>query len=204
MHEIREPAIAYGKQKLTIEEYLQFEKASREKHEYYKGEIFAMSGASNRHNWIFSNLFGSLVNKLKGSSCKPFGPDMRMHILENTLFTYPDISIYCGDLASTSFDEDTVVNPTIIIGILSRSTEQYDRGNKFRLYRDIPTLKEYILVDSEAIDVEAFRINDKGFWELEEYRFLTETLSIPALQLKIPLSEIYEGTKLIKNFPGTE
>ena len=85
-----------------------------------------MAGASNRHNRIFSNPFGSLVNKLKGSSCKPFGPDMPMHILENTLFTYPDISIYCGDLASTNFDEDTVVNPTIIIKILSRSTEQYD------------------------------------------------------------------------------
>lgn len=129
MHEVREPAIAYGKQKLTIEEYLLFEKASNQKHEYYKGEIFAMSGASNRHNWIFTNLFGSLVNKLKGSPCKPFGPDMRMHILQNTLFTYPDISIYCGDPTSASFDMDTVVNPTIIIEILSRSTEQYDRGN---------------------------------------------------------------------------
>ncbi len=124
-----------------------------------------------------------------------------MHILENTLFTYPGISIFCGDPTSTSFDLDTVVNPTIIIEILSRSTEQYDRGNKFRLYRDIPTLKEYILVDSEEVDVEAFRINEKGLWELEERRFLNEVLAIPTLQLTIPLSEIYEGTKLIENFP---
>src|SRR6266542_3672681 len=101
MHEVREPAIAYGKQKLTIEEYLQYEKASTEKHEYYKGEIFAMSGASNRHNWIFKNLYGNLAQQLKGNPCQPFGPDMRMHILENTLFTYPDISIYCGDPTST-------------------------------------------------------------------------------------------------------
>ena len=201
MHEIREPAIAYGKKKLTIEEYLQFEKTSTEKHEYYKGEIFAMSGASNRHNWIFTNLFTALANKLKGSPCRPYGSDMRMHVPDNTLFTYPDISIYCGDPTSTGFDVDTVVNPTIIIEILSLSTEQYDRGNKFRLYRDIPTLKEYILVDSESIDVEAFRINDKGLWELEEYRFLTEALSVPAMQLTIPLSEIYEGTKLIRNLP---
>jgi len=204
MHEIREPAIAYGKQKLTIEEYLQFEKASNEKHEYYKGEIFAMSGASNRHNWIFKNLYGNLAHQLKGNPCQPFGPDMRMHILENTLFTYPDISIYCGDPTLTSFDEDTVVNPTIIIEILSRSTEQYDRGNKFKLYRDIPTLKEYILVDSESIRVESFQLNEKRLWELHEYRFLTEVLSIPALQLTIPLSEIYEGTKLVRNFPGGE
>lgn len=204
MHEVREPAIAYGKQKLTIEEYLQFEKTSTEKHEYYKGEIFAMSGASNRHNWIFKNLYGNLVHQLKGNPCQPFGPDMRMHILENTLFTYPDISIYCGDPASAGFDVDTVVNPTIIIEILSRSTEEYDRGNKFKIYRDIPTLKEYILVDSESIDVEAFRINDKGLWELEEYRFLTEVLIIPTVQLSISLSEIYEGTKLVRNFPGAE
>lgn len=128
MHEVREPAIAYGKQKFTVEEYLQFEKASNEKHEYYKGEIFAMCGASNRHNWIFTNLFGNLVSKLKGSSCRPFGSDMRMHILKNTLFTYPDISIYCGDPESTGFDLDTVVNPTIILEILSRSTEQFDRA----------------------------------------------------------------------------
>jgi len=202
MHEIREPVLAYGKQKLTIEEYLQFEKASTEKHEYYKGAIFAMSGASNRHNWIFSNLFGSLVNKLKGSPCRPFGPDMRMHIPENSFFTYPDISVYCSDLTSTDFDEDTVVNPTIIIEILSPSTEQYDRGNKFRLYREIPSLKEYILVDSESVNVEAFRISDKGLWELDEYRFLTEILFITAVQFSIPLSEIYEGTKLVRNFPS--
>ena len=204
MHEIREPAIAYGKQKLTIEEYLQFEKASTEKHEYFKGEIFAMSGASNRHNWLFKNLFGNLAQQLKGNPCQPFGPDMRMHIPENTLFTYPDISIYCGDPASTNFDMDTVINPIIIVEILSRSTEQYDRGNKFRFYRDIPTLKEYILIDSESIDVEAFRLNLEDRWELQEYRFLTEVLSIPTLQLTIPLSEIYEGTKLISNFPGGE
>lgn len=163
-----------------------------------------MSGAGNRHNWIFKNLFGNLAHQLKGNPCQPFGPYMRMHILENTLFTYPDISIYCGDSASTGFDMDTVVNPTIIVEILSRSTEQYDRGNKFRFYRDIPILKEYILVDSESIDVEAFRLNEEGRWELQEYRFLTEVLSIPTLQLTLPLSEVYEGTKLVNNFPGGE
>jgi len=125
-----------------------------------------------------------------------------MHILENTLFTYPDISIDCGDLRPTSFDEDTVVNPAIIIEILSRSTEQYDRGNKFKLYMDIPTLREYILVDSESIRIEAFRLNEKGRWELQEYRFWNDVLNLPTVQLSIPLFEIYEGTRLVKNFPG--
>lgn len=151
MHEIREPAIAYGKQKLSIEEYLQFEKASTEKHEYYKGEVFAMSGANNRHNWIFTNLFTGLANKLKGNTCRPYGSDMRMHIPENTLFTYPDISIYCGDPASTGFDEGSFVNPTVITEILSPSTRGYDHSEKFRLYRDIKSLKQYVLVDTDFI-----------------------------------------------------
>src|SRR5687767_754714 len=95
---VREPIVAYGKKNFTIEEYLQFERTSEQKHEYYKGEIFTMAGAGIRHNLIFSNLFGSLAYKLKSGHCRPFGSDMRIHIPENTLFTYPDISIFCGDM----------------------------------------------------------------------------------------------------------
>src|SRR5215213_2331439 len=132
MHEVREPAIAYGKQKLSIEEYLQFEKASIEKHEYYQGEIFAMSGASNRHVKIHSNLFIALGIQLKGKSCRPYGSDFRLHIPENTLFTYPDIVIVCGDLISSDVDDESFIQPTVIFEILSPSTKQYDRGEKFR------------------------------------------------------------------------
>src|SRR6266508_5703728 len=96
--EIREPIIAYGKKKFTIEEYLELERASTEKHEYYQGEIFAMAGASDNHNEIFSNVFGDLAYRLKGKSCKPYGSDMRTHIPENSLFSYPDISIFCKNI----------------------------------------------------------------------------------------------------------
>ena len=95
--ELREPAKAYGKQHFSIEEYLEIENAATEKHEYYKGEIFAMSGAKLAHNIIWKNFFGSLAIKLKGKYCQPFGSDLRIHIESNTLFTYPDISIICGD-----------------------------------------------------------------------------------------------------------
>src|SRR5260221_3507581 len=165
---LREPIVAYGKKKFTEDEYLQLERQSYQKHEYYKGEIFAMSGAGLPHNIIFSNVFGNIAYKLKGKPCLPFGSDMRTHIPENTLFTYPDISIYCGDL--TNYNEDTILHPSVIIEILSPSTKNYDRGDKFKLYRDIPKLKEYILIDSENIFIEAFRINDGGHWELEEYK----------------------------------
>src|SRR3712207_2746804 len=96
--EVREPAVAYGKKLFTIEEYLEMEEASQEKHEYYKGEIFAMSGAKLTHNTITYGLLATLLNKLKGKSCRPFGSDMRIHIEKNTLFTYPDISIICGEV----------------------------------------------------------------------------------------------------------
>lgn len=93
---------------------------------------------------------------------------MRVHIPQNTLFTYPDISIICGDFIESPNDKDTAVEPKVIIEILSPSTKDYDRGNKFKHYRDIPTLREYILIDSESINVEAFRINKNGNWDMEE------------------------------------
>src|SRR5688572_30367758 len=160
--EIRDPVVVYNKKKLTVEEYLQFEKTSVEKHEFYKGEVFAMAVAGLRHNKIFSNLFGKLAYRLTGKPCQAYGSDMRIHIPENTLFTYPDISIVCGDLILSEEDEDTVIQPTVLIEILSPSTKDYDRGGKFKLYRDIPTLKEYILIDTEAINIEAFHINAVG------------------------------------------
>lgn len=195
MTETREPVSAYGKKKLTIEEYLAFERESGLKHEYYKGEIFAMSGAGTRHNIIFSNLFIELGLKLKGKSCIPFGSDMRIHIPENTLFTYPDISVFCNNDIQIK-EEDYSVGPTVIFEILSPSTQHYDRGGKFKLYRDIPTLKEFILVDTESISVEVFRLNATNHWELEEYKVVADNLYISALEISIPLSIIYNNTKL--------
>lgn len=96
--EVRVPAVAYGKKKFTVAEYLEIENAATEKHEYYKGEIFAMYGAKVRHNIIAGNAFTALTNKLKGKQCKPFNSGQRIHIEKNTLFTYPDISIICGEV----------------------------------------------------------------------------------------------------------
>ena len=157
--------------------------------------MFAMSGAGTTHNIIFSNLFGEIFTKLKGKSCKPYGSDMRLHIPENTLFTYPDISIYCGNMKQV--DDNNALEPTVLIEILSPSTRNYDRGGKFKLYREIPSLKEYILVDTESVNIEVFRINPSAHWELEEYKTIGESLNIPILKLSVPLNDIYEGTKLI-------
>jgi Uma2 family endonuclease len=195
-NELREPAVVYGKNKFTIEEYLQMELASEEKHEYYRGEIFAMSGPKVAHNIIAVNLTVLLGQKLKGKSCKPFNSDQRIYIPQNSLFTYPDISIICGEIITLNNDDWNILNPAVIIEVLSAATKDYDRGGKFKLYRDIVTLKEYVLVDTETISVEVFRINDSGHWELEEYRKMDDSLLVKTIGVSIPLIEIYEGIKL--------
>jgi Uma2 family endonuclease len=197
MMDVREPVAEYKNVHLSVEEYLAFEREATQKHEYYKGEVFAMSGAGRRHNIIFSNLLIQLGNRLKGKPCRPFGSDMRLYIPQNTLFTYPDIAVYCGEI-ETVF-EDNALRPVVIIEILSPSTKNYDRGEKFKLYRDIPTLKEYILVDTELLSIEVFRLNATKHWELEEYDSADQQLSIPALNFSVPLYEIYEGTRLLSN-----
>ncbi|MDP4262052.1 MAG: Uma2 family endonuclease [Bacteroidota bacterium] len=193
---LREPVAAYGKKRFTIEEYLDFENASDEKHEYYQGEIFAMPGSKVPHNIISGNIYFGLRKRLEGKSCQAFNSDQRIYIPQNSLFTYPDISVVCGDILTKNNDEWNILNPSIIIEVLSPSTRNYDRGEKFKLYRDIPTLREYILVDSESIRIEAFHVNDNGHWELEEYKNTNETLLIKTVQLSVPLTEIYEGIKL--------
>jgi len=196
--EARGPAIAYGKQKYTVEEYLEYENASEEKHEYYQGEIFAMSGNKLPHILVYSNVFGGLAHKLRGKSCKPFDSNARIPIPGNILFTYPDISIFCGEIESRNNDQINFLNPTALIEILSDSTRQYNRNEKFRLYRDIPSLREYILIEPEIILVDVYRLNGQGFWDLQQYTNLDEALELNSIGESISLADIYEGTKVLK------
>ncbi len=193
-NEVKEPAPKYNY--VSPEDYLKRERASQEKHEYYKGEVFAMSGASREHNDIFRNVFGTLYIKLKGKPCKPYGSDFRIHIPENTLYTYPDISIICDEPKTTDQEDDTVTNPSVIIEILSKSTCDHDRGGKFNLYRAIPTLKEYILIDSTKISVELFRKQDSSHWLLSEFKQLHEEFVIETIDLTLTLKDVYEDVKI--------
>lgn len=194
--ELKEPAHSYQKKFYSVQEYLALEKEAFEKHEYYKGEIFAMASASNLHNVVFKNIFGNLFISLKGKYCQPYGSDMRIHIPENSLFTYPDISIICGDFLPSNEDEDSATQPTVIIEILSPSTKNYDRGVKFMLYRAIPALKDYILIDSESIHAEHFTINKEGLWQLKECNKPEEKIIIESLNIELLMKDVYEGSKL--------
>ncbi|MBK8626855.1 MAG: Uma2 family endonuclease [Saprospiraceae bacterium] len=179
------------KQYISAEQYLETERIALEKHEYYQGEIFAMSGASFRHNQIFKNTYIKLGMKLAGKPCQPYGSDLRIHIPSNTLYTYPDISIICGKPEMTDTIKDTITNPSVIIEILSKSTYDYDKGQKFTLYRDIESLKEYILIDSISVRVEHYSKNEDGSWTLKDYRTIDDKVIIETIASDLLLSDIY-------------
>lgn len=190
-NEVKEPVPKFNY--ISTEEYLAEERAALEKHEYYKGEVFAMSGASLEHNIISRNMMVFVGGKLKGKACQPFGSNLRIHIPPNTLFTYPDLTIFCDKPVLTDNSFDTALNPVVIIEILSPSTRNYDMGIKFMLYRDIETLKEYILIDSEAVYVQKHLRQPDNSWVLTEIKKIQEALHIHTIELSIPLTEIYEG-----------
>jgi Uma2 family endonuclease len=188
---VQEPAPKYNY--ISQEEYLEMERAALEKHEYYQGEIFAMSGASLKHNEVFSNLFGEIQGKLKGKNCKPYGSDLRIHVPKNSLYTYPDISIICDKANLTDDKFDTATNPAVIIELLSKSTRNYDRFEKFSLYRDITSLKEYILVDTQKIHIENYVRNANNTWQLTDYNVISDNLIITAVNISVSIADIYAG-----------
>ena len=177
------------------QEYLELERKAEHKSEYYRGEIFAMAGASPNHNRIMANLSGEIYMALKGRYCQNFSSDMRLHIPQNGLYTYPDIIILCGKPEFSQNDTDALINPSVIIEVLSKSTSTYDRGDKFRLYRSIPTLREYILVDSLSISVEVFRKNEDGTWLLNsEINNINERITLTNVNVQIELEDVYART----------
>src|SRR5437016_969324 len=143
---VEEAVVDYNKRKYTIEEYLEMENASTEKHEYYQGEIFAMSGAKLPHNVVTGNIFAELHLRLRDKPCQPYNSETRVHVAKNSLFTYPDITVICGEPETRNDDDMNVLNPAVIFEVLSPSTRNYNRGEKFKLYRDLKTLKAYVLV----------------------------------------------------------
>jgi Uma2 family endonuclease len=182
------------KKYISVEEYLESEIHSLEKHEYYNGEIFAMAGATVEHNLIVANLFGEIFNKLKGKDCKAMANDLRIKAEQSNLYTYPDISIICGDIKKSDDKFDTVPNPTVLIEVLSDSTKDYDRGSKFLIYRNIPSLQEYLVVDSTgAIMVEKHSRNQDGTWQLTDYDSKTDKVQLNSIGVELPLSDIYLG-----------
>jgi Uma2 family endonuclease len=188
-------ADAAERRRMTRTEFLAFERASDTKHSYVAGELFDMAGASFEHNVVASNLTGELRALLRDRPCLATASDLRVWLPATETFTYPDVVVVCGERRfEPGADLDTLLNPTVVIEVLSRSTEAYDRGEKFEGYRSIPSLKEYVLVGSERQVVERYTREEDG-WKLRPI-VRGEPLVIAAIEAAIPWAEIYAKLSL--------
>jgi Uma2 family endonuclease len=184
------------KTRLSEEVYLARERSSPVKHEYFRGRIFAMTGAKEPHNLIAGNTLASLHMQLRRKPCRVYPSDMRVKVLQTGLNTYPDISVVCGQPQFTDDVRDTLVNPTVIVEVLSSSTERYDRGMKFQNYRTIDTLSDYILISQTAHRIEHYVRQNQGLWLLQEFTLLDETVILRSIDCTLLLEDIYEKVEL--------
>jgi Uma2 family endonuclease len=167
---------ALPKPALTAADYLAIERAAETKSEFFDGEMFAMAGTTKNHARIVMNLSRELSARLKGRTCEPFATDLRVKIEANGLYTYPDLVVVCGGQHFEDDRLDTLLNPTLIVEVLSETTERYDRVKKFDLYRALPSLQEYVLISQSEPRVEQFLRQPDGEWNL---RILGETAPTP-------------------------
>jgi Uma2 family endonuclease len=179
---------------LTPEEYLAIERAAEYKSEYYNGEMFAMAGASPMHTRIVTSLVSSLDTLLMDRDCDVHSNDLRVRIREEGHFlkyTYPDVLVVCGKAVYDEADSNTLTNPTVIIEVLSESTENYDRGRKFEHYRRLESLQEYILIAQNRCLIEHYQRRSDGGWVLHELIDFDQTLRLQSIDCAIPLRRIY-------------
>ncbi|TAF74055.1 MAG: Uma2 family endonuclease [Bacteroidetes bacterium] len=184
----------------TIEDYLETESLSPVKREYYRGEIFDMAGASPVHNLIVGNLASILGQYLKGKPCNFFPSDLKVFVEKYLFFTYPDLTIVCGQPEFFEKDENTLMNPSVIIEVTSKSNSNYDKSGKFGLFRALPSFEEYILISSFTHEVIIYHKHDENVWGITaSENQLSENVFIKTIDLTISLEDIYYNTALIEN-----
>jgi Uma2 family endonuclease len=176
---------------LTPEEYLEIERAAERKSEYFRGEMFAIAAARRRHNLIVANLVAELRQSLKGRPCETYSTDMRLKVTPSGLYTYPDVMVACGDLQFADNRQDTLLNPLVIIEVLSESTRDYDRGRKFQHYRTLPSLQEYLTIAQDEAHVEQW-LRPEREWRLKEFGDLAQSARLDSIGCTLPLAEIYD------------
>jgi len=193
-NEVKEPAPKFNY--VSPDEYLAMERASKEKHEYFDGYVVAMSGASLEHNTIAGNLFTEIGYFLKGKECRLYPSDLRVSTPNRDTYIYPDASIVCGMPEMEDDKFDTLKNPVVVFEILSPSTQKNDIGYKFLWYQQIPNLKEYIMIDSRKIFVQAVRKEQNGAWRFDDITNRDSYLHTQSINFKISITEIYTDTGL--------
>lgn len=179
---------------LTPEEYLEIERKAEFKSEYVSGQMFMMAGGTPRHSEIAFNIGGELHVKLKGKPCHGFNSDLRVRA--GTLFTYPDATVVCGQPEYHDDKGDTLTNPTVVVEVLSKSTEAYDRGEKFARYKRLASLKEYVLVSQRRPLIDVYRRQEDGSWNVVTAEGLDARIALESIDCTLALADIYENVAL--------
>jgi Uma2 family endonuclease len=178
------------KTRYTIPEYLELEAATPQKHEYLGGEIFAMGGASEAHNLIVGNVLSGLHQQLRGKPCRVYPSDLRVKVSSTGLYTYPDVTVVCGK-PELEQPGETLLNPNVLIEVLSESSEAYDRGKKFEQYRTLASLSDYLLIAQDKPLVEHYSRQSGGRWLLVAANTLAEHIEIGSIGCSLALAEVY-------------
>jgi Uma2 family endonuclease len=177
---------------ISSAEYLVLEREAEDKSEYLNGEIFAMTGASRNHNLIAGNIFAGLKQQLSGRACEIYVSDMRLKVTATGLYTYPDVVVVCGEPKFEDSHVDTLLNPTVLVEVLSSSTERYDRIAKSSYYRTMDSLSEHLLVAQNRHRVEHYVRQPDDQWMLFDYRSLDDVVKLPSLDCSLGLQEVYD------------
>ncbi|MEL7357278.1 MAG: Uma2 family endonuclease [Cyanobacteria bacterium J06560_6] len=179
--------------KLTPEEYFAWEETQREKHEYIDGQVYAMSGGTVNHGRIAIRFTAMFDDHLANSSCITGNSDIKVNIVETNNYTYPDASVTCDERDKTT--SEYITYPCLLVEVLSKSTEAYDRGGKFRLYQNNPCLKDYLLVSSTRVEMDLYHKNDAGDWLIINYQ-AGDTVELKSINLSFPIEQVYRNLTL--------
>lgn len=174
------------------QQYLALERDTQQKHEYLNGKIFAIGLANERHNLVVGNILASIHLQLRSTPCKVYSSDMRLKVSATGLYTYPDVVALCGEARFDDEQRDTLLNPSLVIEVLSTSTEGYDRGEKFAHYRRIETLAEYLLVSQDKYRIEQYVRQPDNQWLMSENSDLNERIELPSIKCTLLLSDVYD------------
>jgi Uma2 family endonuclease len=184
-------ALAQDVSRITEADYLRLERQAETRSEYFDGEMFAMAGGTRAHGLVATNLLRELSTRLKATDCVVYNSDLRVKVEATGLLTYPDVLVVCGQQRFLDEQEDTLLNPTVVIEVLSDSTEAYDRGKKFEHYRQILSCREYLLVNQKEPRIEQFIRQANREWTLKEAGDLTAEIHLPSIRVVLPLSEVF-------------
>lgn len=183
-----------NKHYMSPAEYLEWEPQQDLKYEYVNGEAYAMTGDTIPHNAIAINLIAALRNQVRGSACRVLASDAKVGITEQGPFFYPDVLVTCDERDRRAIQ--FVQFPSLIVEVLSQTTEAYDRGAKFSQYRRLESLREYVFISSDRINVEIFRLNERGKWELTPYA-INDTIQFTTIDFEFPIDLLYEEVELL-------